>query len=119
MAKRKGSPRKDRRTDLGQYLTRIREEQEKTQQEVADAIGRSRSYICKIETGQRERKSVPQKSLCGFVLCQLAQAYGANLAEVLEKADCPQLLLLDTNEEERQALIHHLTEIRQRSNQTR
>ena len=119
MPKRRGSPRKERTSDIGEYLTNIREGQGKTQQEIADAIGKSRSYLCKIETGQRERKTVPQKSLRNFILYQLAEAYGADIAEVLEKANCPQLLLLDTTEEERQKLIRHLNEIRQRENRGR
>ena len=116
MSKRKGSPRKERTPGIGEYLTKIREKQEKTQQEIAVAVGKSRSYICRIETGQRELKTVPQASLRDFILYQLAEAYGADIAEVLEIANCPQLLLLDTTEEERQELIRHLNEIRQRKN---
>lgn len=116
MANRRGRPRKERSPGIGQYLTDIRESRELTQQQIADKIGRSRSYICKIETGERERKSVPQESLRGFILYELAKAYEADLAEVLEKANSPQLLLLDTTEEERQKLIRRLKEIRRRKN---
>ena len=117
MAKRKGSSRKERPAGtIAKYLTDLRLENKSTQQEIADKIGRSRSYICKIETGERERKSVPQESLRGFILYELAKAYEADLAEVLEKANSPQLLLLDTTEEERQELIHRLKEIRLRKN---
>ena len=112
MPKRRGRQRKDRTSEIGEYLTEIREARGETQQEIADAIGKSKSYICKIERGKRERKTVPQKSLRDFILYKLAEAYGADLAEVLEKADCPQLLLLDTTEEERQELIRRLNEIR-------
>ena len=85
-----------------------------TQQQIADKIKRSKSYICRIETGDRERKSVPQNSLQGFILYELSIAYRADLAEVLEMAKSPQLLLLDTTEEERQKLIRRLKEIRLR-----
>lgn len=119
MPKRRGSPRKKRTSAIGKYLTKIRERQEKTQQEIADAIGKSRSYICRIETGHRERKSVPLKSPRDFILYQLAEAYGADIAKVLEKANCPQLLLLDTTKEERRDLIRRLIEIRQRNNRGR
>jgi len=119
MPKRRGSPRKKRTPGIGKYLTKIREQQGKTQQEIADAIGKSRSYICRIERGQREQKTVPQKSPCDFILYRLAEAYKADIAEVLEVANCPQLLLLYTTEEERQKLIRHLNEIRQQKNRGR
>jgi transcriptional regulator with XRE-family HTH domain len=116
MPKRRGSPRKERTPGIGEYLTGVREKQERTQQEIADAIGKSRSYICKIERGQRERKTIPQKSPRDFILYRLAEAYKADVAIVLEIANCPQLLLLYTTEEERQELIRHLNEIRQQEN---
>ena len=121
MVKRKGSSRKERPAGIAKYLTdlRLRPGKELTQQQIADKIHKSRSYICKIETGERERKSVPQESLRGFILYELAKAYGADLAEVLEKANSPQLLLLDTTEEERQELIRRLTEIRLQKNKDR
>ena len=119
MSEQRGSPKKERTPGIGEYLTSVREEQGKTQQEIADAIGKSKSYICKIERGQRERKTVPHESLRDFILYQLAESYGADIAEVLEIANCPQLLLLDTTEEERQELIRHLNEIRQRKNSSR
>jgi len=116
MPKRRGPPKKKRTSALGKYLTRRREKKGKTQEEIADAIGKSRSYICKIERGQRERKTVPHKSPRDFILYRLAEAYGADIAEVLEIANCPQLLLLYTTEEQRQELIRHFNEIRQREN---
>ena len=120
MAKRKASSRKERPDGtIAKYLTDLRLGKELTQQQIADKIRRSRSYICRIETGERERKSVPQESLRGFILYELAKAYAADLAEVLEKANSPQLLLLDTNEEERQELIRRLKEIRLRKNKDR
>ena len=119
MAKRKGYSRKERPAGIAKYLTDLRVGKELTQQQIADKIGRSRSYICRIETGDRERKSVPQESLRGFILYELAKAYEADLAEVLENANSPQLLLLDTTEEERQELIHRLKEIRLRKNKDR
>lgn len=120
MVKRKGSSRKVRPAGtIAKYLTDLRLEKKLTQQEIADKIHKSRSYICKIETGERERKSVPQESLRGFILYELAKAYKADLAEILEKANSPQLLLLDTTEEERQELIRRLKEIRLRKNKDR
>ncbi len=113
MVKRKGSSRIERpEGTIAKYLTDLRLRKKLTQQEIADKIHKSRSYICRIETGERERKLVPKESLRGFILYELAETYEADLAEVLEKANCPQLLLLDTNEEERQELISHLKEIR-------
>jgi transcriptional regulator with XRE-family HTH domain len=119
MLKRKGSSRKERSTALAKYLTEKRLNRRLTQKEIAKRIKRSRSYICRIETGERERKSVPRKPLRGFILYQLAEAYKAPVAEILEKANWPQLLLLDTTKKERQQLIRHLGEIRQRKNKNR
>jgi len=119
MGKREGSSRKKRPDGIGKYLTDLRLGKRLTQQEIAKRIKRSRSYICKIETGERERKSVPQESLRGFILYELAKAYEADLAEVLEKANSPQLLLLDTTEEERQELIRRLKEIRLQNSKDR
>ena len=119
MTRRRGSSRIERGTRIGEYLTAERLRQRLTQEEIAKRIGRSRSYICRIETGQRERKSVPRKVPRGFILYQLAEAYGADLAEVLEKAHWPQLPLLDTTEEEHQQLIRYLNEIRQRKSKDR
>jgi len=105
VTKRRGSSRKGRDSDLGEYLTEIRVSQGKTQQEIAEKLGMSRSRICRIERGQRVRQC-----LRGFILYQLAKAYDAPIEEVLKKANWPQLLLLDTNEEERQDLIRYLKE---------
>ena len=116
MKNRRGAPRKKRNPGIGEYLTCLREDKGLTQQQIADKIKRSKSYICRIERGNRERKSVPQKSLRGFILYELAKAYEADLAEVLEIANSPQLLLLDTTEEERRELVRRLKEIRVRMN---
>ena len=114
MLKRKGSPRKERTSDIGKYLTNIREEQDKTQQEIAASIRMSRSCICKIERGVRT-----EKSLHGSILYQLAEAYGVSITEILKAANWTQLPLLDTTEEERQELIRYLNEIRGRKNKER
>jgi transcriptional regulator with XRE-family HTH domain len=103
MSKRKGSSRGKRTTELGKYLTFIRVSQGKTQQEIAERIGMSRSRVCRIERGQRVRKC-----LRGFILYQLARAYDAPIDDVLKKANWPQLLLIDTNEQEKQDLIRYL-----------
>ena len=105
MRKRRGSLRKERTTELGKYLTNIRVSQGKTQQEIADRIGRDKSSICKIEGGHRVRRC-----LRGFILYQLAKAYDVPIDKVLKKANWPQLLLLDTSDEERQDLIYYLKE---------
>jgi len=110
MPKRRGSPRKERTSDIGKYLTSIREEQEKTQQEIAVKIKKTRSCICKIERGART-----DKSLRGLLLYDLAKAYGAPIAELLKKANWTQLLLLDT--EEMQELLRHLKRIQKRKRQ--
>lgn len=109
MTKRRGCPRKERTLGICEYLTQIRENQGKTQQEIGLIIGKSRSCICKIERGTRT-----QKSLHGILLYDLARAYGAPIAEILENSNWTQLLLLDTTEEEKQELIRQLKEIRLR-----
>ena len=107
MVKRKGSFRKERATEIGEYLTTLRVGQGKTQQEIAAKIGRNKSCICKIERGTRT-----EKSLHGLLLYDLAKAYGAPIAEILKKANWTQLLLLDT--EETQELLRHLKQMRKK-----
>jgi transcriptional regulator with XRE-family HTH domain len=114
MKNKTGRKRKTRSPGIGEYLTKLREERGLTQQQIADKIKRSKSYICRIETGDRDRTSVPQKSLQGFILYELSKAYGADLAEILEIAKRPQLLLLDTTGKERLELVRRLQEIRLR-----
>ena len=114
MKNKPGRKRKSRSSGICEYLTNLREEKELTQQQIADKIDKSKSYICRIERGNRERTSVPQKSLQGFILYELSKAYGADLAEILEIAKRPQLLLLDTTEKERRELVRRLKEIRSR-----
>lgn len=114
MKNKTGRKKKLRSPGIGEYLTNLREERGLTQQQIAEKIKRSKSYVSRIETGDRERKSVSKHSLQGFILYELSTAYGADLAEVLEIAKSPQLLLLDTTEDERQELILRLKEIRLR-----
>jgi len=114
MAKRRGSSRIERTTEIGRYLTRIRVRQRKTQQEISEKMGRDKSFICRIETGQRA-----QNSLRGYILYQIAEAYGAPIARVLKEANWTQLLLVDTTEEERQQLIRYLNKIRRQKNKDR
>ena len=112
MVKRKGSFRKVRTTAIGEYLTTLRVRQEKTQQEIADSIGKGKdkSCICKIERGVRT-----EKSLHGLLLYDLAKAYGAPIAEILKKANWTQLLLLDT--EETQELLRYLKRMQKKKRQ--
>ncbi len=112
MLKRKGAPRKERTTPLGKYLTEKREEQGKTQQQIATEIKRTRSCICKIERG-----ASTEKSLRGIILYDLAEAYGASIGEILQMAEWTQLPLLETTEEERQELLRYLKRIRKRDKQ--
>ncbi len=110
MVKRKGSFRKERPAGIAKYLTDLRLENKLTQQEIADKIHKSRSCICKIETGART-----EKSLRGLILYDLAKAYGAPIAEILKKANWTQLLLLDT--EETQELLRYLKRMRKKKRQ--
>jgi len=105
MPKRKGSSRKQRTPGIGEYLTDKRLAQRKTQQEIAVKIKKTRSFICRIEIGDRRRQC-----LRGSILYELAKAYDAPIEEVLKKANWPQLLLMDTSEEERQRIIRYLKE---------
>jgi len=114
MAKRKGSSRKERTSsDIGKYLTEIRLSQGKTQQEIADRIGRDKSCICKIERGQRT-----QKSLRGEILYEIAIAYEISIEDIQRRAYWPQSILpLDITDEEMQELIRHLKRMRERKRQ--
>lgn len=110
MVKRKGSFRRERTTAIGEYLTNIRMQRRETQQEIAVKIKKTRSCICKIETGARTGKS-----LQGLLLYDLAKAYGAPIAEILKKANWTQLLLLDTGET--QELLLYLKRMRKKKRQ--
>jgi transcriptional regulator with XRE-family HTH domain len=110
MLKRRGRPRKNRISEIGEYLTEIREARGETQQEIAVKIKKTRSCICKIERGART-----EKSLHGLLLYDLAKAYGAPIAEILKKANWTQLLLLDT--EETQELLQYLKRVRKKKRQ--
>ncbi len=103
MAKRGPYRKQKDRPPLAQYLVSVRVEKGLTQQEIAIKLGRTRGSICRIESGNRQRKC-----LQGYILYELAEAYGAPLGEVLKKADWPQLLLVNAGEEERQELIRYL-----------
>lgn len=124
MAKRRGSSRRERKNDIGKYLTEIRVAQGKTQQEVADDLRKSRYLICRMETGDRTKKSLE-----GIILYEVAKAYGASVVEILKRAESVQLPLirmngnneeiessplLDITDEEQQELILYLSEIRQK-----
>jgi len=88
MIKRKGSSRRERPAGIAKYLSDLRLSNGLTQQEIADKIGRSRSCICKIETGQRT-----QKSLRSDILYELAYAYGASIEDIQRRAYWPQYTL--------------------------
>ncbi|GEM_PF-2068573 len=124
MTKRRGSFRKKREKTIGKYLTECRVAQGKTQQEVADDLGKSKYLICRIEIGERTKKSLE-----GVILHDVAKAYGTSIVEILKRAESVQLPLimtsadaenvktdpfLDITEEERQELIQYLNEIRQK-----
>ena len=112
MAKRRGSFRKKREKAIGKYLTERRVAQGKTQQEVADDLGKSRYLICRIEIGERTKKSLE-----GVILYDVAKAYGASIVEILKRAEPVQLPLdplLDITDEERDELIQYLDEIRRK-----
>ncbi len=93
-------------TSLAGYLVTIRIEQGLTQEEIARKLKKSRSSVCRIESGDRQKHC-----LQGYLLYQLAEAYGAPLGEVLKRADWPQLLLIGANEEEKKRIIQELKEI--------
>lgn len=105
MVTRKGSSRCDETTDLGRYLisVRVSRKQRLTQQQVADKIQKSRSFICRIERGNRRKKC-----LQGYVLYDLAKAYEVPIEKVLKKAKWPQLLLVDVNQKEKKQLASYI-----------
>jgi len=103
MAKRRGSSRGIRTTNLGEYLTSRRLEKGLTQEQIAKRLRKSRSCICRIERGQRD-----SKCLRGYILYRLAKAYNAPVDVVLEKANWPQLLLVDVNQKEKKQLASYI-----------
>ena len=106
MSKRGPYYKEKDRTPLAEYLVAIRIKRGLTQAEIAKKLKKSRSSICRIERGERQRQC-----LQGYLLYRLAEAYGASLGEVLKRADWPQLLLIGASEEERKHIIQHLKEI--------
>lgn len=91
--------RDDPNNRLGRYLTYIRVRDGLTQKQIARKMRRSRSYVCRIETGDR-----PRRGLRGSILVTVARAYGVRIEDVLEMAAWPQLLLDDLDHAARQAL---------------
>lgn len=105
MAKRKPHWIVKRTTSLSKYLTTERIKKDLTQAEIGANGGMSKSLICRIERGQRRKKC-----LRGYILYQVADAYGVPRGEVLRRAKWPQLLLLGANEEQKRQLIQTLKE---------
>jgi len=105
MANRKQNTKRKKPTPLAKYLKSWRQKKGLTQKEVADKIEMSRSFICRVERGNRQRKP-----LQGYILYQLAQAYGAPVGKVLKKANWPQLLLIGADDKEKEELIQYLKE---------
>jgi len=98
-------PIRKKTTPLARYLKSWREKKGLTQREVGDKIKMSRSFICRVEKGDRQRKC-----LRGYILYQLAEAYGAPLGEVLKKANWTQLLLMGADDKEKEELKQYLKE---------
>ena len=98
-------PIRKKTTPLARYLKSWREKKGLTQREVGDIIKMSRSFICRVEKGDRQRKC-----LRGYILYQLAEAYGAPLGEVLKKANWTQLLLMGADDKEKEELKQYLKE---------
>lgn len=105
MARRKPHSIQKRETSLAKYLTSVRIDRGLTQTEVAERIKKSKSWICRVERGERQREC-----LRGYILYRLAEAYGADLGQVLKKANWTQLLLMNTTHKERDQLIKYLKE---------
>ncbi len=66
------------------YLVNLREKQNESQQDVADALGISRQYYCMIENGDR------QKRMDVTLIAGLANHFGVSVAEFVsleQKAD--------------------------------
>lgn len=59
-----------------EYLARLREKQNESQQDVANALGISRQYYCMIESGDR------QKQMDIMLLSGLANHFGIPVAEL-------------------------------------
>ena len=106
MAKRGPYRKQKDRPPLAEYLVSVRIEKGLTQEEIAKKLNKTKSSICRIESGDRQRQC-----LHGYILYRLAEAYGVSPGEVLKRANWPQLLLIDASEEERKQLIQYLKEV--------
>lgn len=60
-----------------EYLVDLREKQNESQQDVANALGISRQYYCMIESGVR------QKRMDVVLVTALANHFGVSAAEIL------------------------------------
>lgn len=106
-------------------MTRLRIGQNLTLQEVADRMGRSRSYVCKMETNPRSPDTAALAGFaraCGtrseYLLAKVPQLQFDLLSAITAPADVPADPLRDINEKERQELISYLAFLRLRRGAT-
>lgn len=121
MGKRKGYSRKKRPSFLGNFMTRLRVEQGLTQEDVANAMGRSKSYVCKMETSATAPNAV---LLSGFaracnkdpeyLLAHDPQLEFKLLSAITAPSAVTEDLLQKITKDERQELISYLAFIRLR-----
>ncbi len=121
MGQRKGYFRKPRASFLGNFMTSLRVEQGLTLEDVARAMGRSKSYICKMETSERPPDAV---LLTGFarackkepeyLLAHVPQLQFNLLSAITSPADVPEDPLQNITEDERQELTSYLAFLRLR-----
>ena len=122
--RRRGYYRKERGSDITAHLTYLRMREKLTQQEVADRLGRSRSYLCQIETGKRKPSTrllrelaVIYEELPEAVLLKAGLLELFTLSAIIAPQDLPDNPLRDVKgvtEEEKRELVRYLGFLRLR-----
>ena len=125
MGQRRGFFRRQRASFVGSFMTSLRVEQGLTLEDVANAMGRSKSYVCKMETSEHVPDAV---LLAGFarackkdpeyLLAHVPQLHFDLLSAITAPSKVPEERLQDITEDERQELISYLAFIRLRKRAT-
>jgi len=119
MKRRRGCFRKERTNEIGREITRLRTALGLTQQEVANRLGWSKSYICKIE----RNLTTPSPNIlaalalaCGtrpeYLLAKVHQLQFNLLNAIVAPTELLTDPLIDVTQEERQELIRYLAFLR-------
>lgn len=77
---------------MREYLIKLREKQNESQQDVANSLGISRQYYAMIENGTR------QKRMDVILLADIADHFGISAAEIVRMENEQNVMLSDTGQ---------------------